>query len=93
LQKLWEEIIPESYRAELEEEERQKELAELYLGPRQRKTVLAAAANDENKENENRKKRKKGRVGKKTGYFRKTQPSKFFFVVVFFIYLPRIESF
>jgi hypothetical protein len=59
VQKLWEEIIPESYRAELEEEERQKELAELYLGPRQRKTVLAAAANDENKENENRK-RKKG---------------------------------
>jgi hypothetical protein len=36
VQKLWEEIIPESYRAELEEEERQKELAELYLGPRQR---------------------------------------------------------
>ncbi len=35
VQKLWEEIIPESYRAELEEEERQKELAELYLGPRQ----------------------------------------------------------
>jgi chromodomain-helicase-DNA-binding protein 1 len=57
---LWEEIIPESYRAELEEEERQKELADLYLGPRQRKTVLAATANDENKENENRK-RKKGR--------------------------------
>jgi hypothetical protein len=57
LQKLWEEIIPESYRAELEEEERQKEMAELYLGPRQRKTVLAA--NDENKENEERK-RKKG---------------------------------
>lgn len=57
MQKLWEEIIPESYRAELEEEERQKELADLYLGPRQRKTVLAAAA-DENKENENRKRKK-----------------------------------
>ena len=53
---MWEEIIPESYRAELEEEERQKEMAELYLGPRQRKTVLAA--NDENKVNENRKQKK-----------------------------------
>ena len=53
---MWEEIIPESYRAELEEEGRQKEMAELYLGPRQRKTVLAA--NDENKVNENRKQKK-----------------------------------
>jgi len=42
ISKLWEEIIPNDYREELEEEERQKELAELYLGPRQRKTVLDA---------------------------------------------------
>ena len=53
VQKLWDEIIPESYRVELEEEEKQKELAELYLGPRQRKPVLGG---DENKENVNKRK-------------------------------------
>ena len=53
IQKLWDEIIPESYRAEMEEEEKQKELSELYLGPRQRKPVLGG----ENKENENKRKR------------------------------------
>ena len=53
IQKLWDEIIPTNVREELEEEERQKELAELYLGPRQRKTVLGG----ENKENENKRKR------------------------------------
>merc|ERR1719284_1175227 len=51
IQKLWDEIIPTNIREELEEEERQKELAEMYLGPRQRKTVLGG----ENKENENKK--------------------------------------
>ena len=54
IQKLWDEIIPESYRAEMEAEEKQKELSELYLGPRQRKPVLG---NGENKENENKRKR------------------------------------
>merc|ERR1712147_196972 len=53
IQKLWDEIIPPNIREELEEEERQKELAELYLGPRQRKTVLGG----ENKENEGKRKR------------------------------------
>ena len=53
IQKLWDQIIPESYRAELEEEEREKELSELYLGPRQRKTVLQ---NGENKENQGKRK-------------------------------------
>merc|ERR1711978_716477 len=53
IQKLWDEIIPTNVREELEEEERQKELAELYLGPRQRKTVLGG----ENKENEVKRKR------------------------------------
>merc|ERR1719195_1082884 len=53
IQKLWDEIIPTKIRDELVEEERQKELAELYLGPRQRKTVLGG----ENKENENKRKR------------------------------------
>merc|ERR1712142_1050169 len=55
IQKLWDEIIPSNVREELEEEERQKELAEMYLGPRQRKTVLGG----ENKENENKRKRNK----------------------------------
>merc|ERR1712042_422444 len=32
IQKLWDEIIPSNIREELEEEERQKELAEMYLG-------------------------------------------------------------
>jgi len=53
IQKLWDEIIPTNIREELEEEERQKELAEMYLGPRQRKTVLGG----ENKENENKRKK------------------------------------
>merc|ERR1719284_354720 len=53
IQKLWDEIIPTNVREELEEEERQKELAEMYLGPRQRKTVLGG----ENKENENKRKK------------------------------------
>merc|ERR1712110_2213 len=53
IQKLWGEIIPSNIREELEEEERQKELAELYLGPRQRKTVVGG----ENKENEGKRKR------------------------------------
>merc|ERR1739838_772066 len=53
IQKLWDEIIPTNIREGLEEEERQKELAELYLGPRQRKTVLGG----ENKENEVKRKR------------------------------------
>merc|ERR1719153_1976529 len=44
IQKLWDEIIPSNVK---------KELAELYLGPRQRKTVLGG----ENKENENKRKR------------------------------------
>lgn len=52
IQKLWEQIIPESYRTELEEEEQQKELKDLYLGPRQRKPVHGG----ENKENENKRK-------------------------------------
>merc|ERR1711970_119159 len=40
IQKLWDEIIPADLLEELEEEEKQKELADMYLGPRQRKTVL-----------------------------------------------------
>lgn len=60
VQKLWDQIIPASYRQELEQEERDKELAELYLGPRQRKQVLQ---NDENKENRGNAKRKQADSG------------------------------
>lgn len=35
--KNWDDIIPEEQRRRLEEEERQKELAEIYLLPRMRK--------------------------------------------------------
>merc|ERR1712002_609698 len=55
IQKLWDEIIPADLLEEMEEEEKQKELAELYLGPRQRKTVLG-----DQTENGAEKKRKKG---------------------------------
>merc|ERR1719402_2024620 len=61
IQKLWDDIIPEDMRNKLEEEERQKELAELHLGPRVRKTVLSN--DDENKENEGGKKNKKRKKG------------------------------
>merc|ERR1719402_1311976 len=61
VQKLWDDIIPEDMRNKLEEEERQKELAELHLGPRVRKTVLGN--DDENKENEGGKKNKKRKKG------------------------------
>lgn len=65
-QKLWDDIIPQDLRKQLEEEEKEKELSELYLGPRVRKTVLGN--DDENKENEgNKKKRKKGSDGSKDG--------------------------
>jgi len=60
IQKLWDQIIPANYRQELEQEERDKELAELYLGPRQRRQVLQ---NDENKENRGNTKRKQSDSG------------------------------
>ena len=36
----WDSIIPEDTRKQVEEEERQKQLLELHLPPRSRKTVL-----------------------------------------------------
>lgn len=39
---LQDEIIPEDFRAKVEEEEKQKEMADLYLPPRKRKTVNQA---------------------------------------------------
>merc|ERR1712241_176295 len=63
IQKLWDEIIPSELLEEIEEEEKQKELAEMYLGPRQRKTVLGEkAANGSPK-----KKKKRSRSGSSEG--------------------------
>merc|ERR1711953_96501 len=63
IQKLWDEIIPAELLEELEEEEKQKELSEMYLGPRQRKTVLGEkAANGSPK-----KKKKRSRSGSSEG--------------------------
>lgn len=39
-QKDWDEIIPEADRKTIEEEERKKQEAELYLPPRNRKSLL-----------------------------------------------------
>merc|ERR1719192_1524932 len=46
IQKLWDEIIPSELLEELEEEEKQKELAEMYLGPRQKKNGVLKEFND-----------------------------------------------
>jgi len=62
IQKLWDEIIPSELLEELEEEEKQKELAEMYLGPRQRKTVLG-----EKTSNGSPKKKKRSRSGSSEG--------------------------
>merc|ERR1719402_859276 len=62
IQKLWDEIIPSELLEELEEEEKQKELAEIYLGPRQRKTVLG-----EKTSNGSPKKKKRTRSGSSEG--------------------------
>merc|ERR1711953_1512983 len=62
IQKLWDEIIPSELLEELEEEEKQKELSEMYLGPRQRKTVLG-----EKTSNGSPKKKKRSRSGSSEG--------------------------
>ncbi|XP_066973477.1 chromodomain-helicase-DNA-binding protein 1 isoform X4 [Macrobrachium rosenbergii] len=43
----WDEIIPEDFRAKVEEEERQKGMADLYLPPRKRKTVNQTGQEEE----------------------------------------------
>ena len=73
IQQLWEEIIPESYRAELEKEEKSKELSDLYLGPRQRKTVLGG---EENKENVNKRSHTDSESDSKEGDDPETPPKK-----------------
>ncbi|KAL7044593.1 hypothetical protein ACKWTF_001993 [Chironomus riparius] len=51
----WDEIIPENFRRKIEQEERNKELEDLYLPPRQRKQVLQ----EEQEKSKKAKKRKK----------------------------------
>jgi chromodomain-helicase-DNA-binding protein 1 len=55
----WDEIIPENLRRKIEQEERNKELEDLYLPPRQRKQVLQ-------EEQEKQEKNKKGKKRKKS---------------------------
>lgn len=43
-EKDWEDIIPESVRQKMEEEERQQQLLDLELGPRNRKTIKQVCA-------------------------------------------------
>ncbi|KAG5676207.1 hypothetical protein PVAND_006056 [Polypedilum vanderplanki] len=57
----WDEIIPENFRRKIEQEERNKELEDLYLPPRQRKQVL-----QEEKEKQQEGKPKKGKKRKKS---------------------------
>ncbi|XP_042207777.1 chromodomain-helicase-DNA-binding protein 1-like isoform X5 [Homarus americanus] len=52
----WDEIIPDDYRTKVEEEERQKEMADLYLPPRKRKAVNQSGQKEEEKPRMKRKK-------------------------------------
>merc|ERR1712130_803070 len=77
IQKLWDEIIPADLLEELEEEEKQKELAEMYLGPRQRKTVLGEkTANGSPKKKRRRSGSSEGSGGSKSDPDSEAQPKK-----------------
>ena len=75
--KEWDQIIPEDLRKKVEDEEKEKEMAELYLPPRSR---TAARENDENKETpvtvkKARKRRKRGE-SEESGSDADTRPKK-----------------
>lgn len=55
----WDEIIPETIRKKVEEEERQKEMDDLYLPPRSRKTLQQINDSDSDGEGKGKKKRKR----------------------------------
>ncbi|GFS24820.1 chromodomain-helicase-DNA-binding protein 1, partial [Elysia marginata] len=58
-EKDWDEIIPEDVRAKMEEEERQQQLLDLELGPRNRKTIKQLQVDyDSDKEKKSKKKKK-----------------------------------
>lgn len=64
-QKDWENIIPENLRRKIEQDERNKEMEDLYLPPRQRKQVLQEEQERLEKEKEKEKERGKAKKGKK----------------------------
>lgn len=58
-EKDWDEIIPEDVRAKMEEEERQQQLLDLELGPRNRKTIKQLQVDyDSDKDKKSKKKKK-----------------------------------
>lgn len=61
----WEVIIPENFRRKVEEDERNKEIEDLYLPPRQRKQVLQEEQERQDKEKEKEKEKEKLKKGKK----------------------------
>lgn len=61
----WEVIIPENFRRKIEDEERSKEVEDLYLPPRQRKQVLQEEQERQDKE-KGKEKTKKGKKRKKS---------------------------
>ncbi|XP_014289519.1 chromodomain-helicase-DNA-binding protein 1 [Halyomorpha halys] len=63
----WDEIIPETYRQKVEEEERAKEMEDLYLPPRSRKTLQQINHSESDADGKaNKKKRKKGEENETT---------------------------
>lgn len=61
----WENIIPENFRIKVEQDERNKEMEDLYLPPRQRKQVLQEEQERQEKDKE-KEKSKKGKKRKKS---------------------------
>lgn len=57
--KAWENIIPENYRRKIEQDERNREIEDLYLPPRQRKQVLQEEKDKQEGSKKKGKKRKK----------------------------------
>ena len=62
----WEVIIPENFRRKVEEDEKNKEMEDLYLPPRQRKQVLQEEQERQEKEAKEKEKLKKGKKRKKS---------------------------
>ncbi|KAF6216793.1 hypothetical protein GE061_001143 [Apolygus lucorum] len=56
----WDEIIPETFRSKIEQEEKAKEMEDLYLPPRSRKMLQPLNQSESDADGAGRKKRKKG---------------------------------
>lgn len=63
----WDEIIPETLRKKVEEEEKAKEMEDLYLPPRSRKTLQQVNQSDEEGEGRRGRKRKGGEEKEEEG--------------------------